>query len=610
MKNLFIVLIFISSSVCAECKLDGTSPFSAVKWEKELPVVRIDGQWITPTGFDQTSVADIISFCKREYRTDWKKRFSEDFVEVLCKMDQDLSKKMQVQWSSAGELKSTTVGLSGKNRKKALAFNDANPKQLTVVSPVALTKEQAIADAIQFRNLLRDYSSYLEIESKERFEEDVAKLLMKLEEEEIVQASMFARELGIILGRIGDRHSSIRSDQLKSSSKKFLPFVVAPWEGNKTVALRDTGGEYALWFEKYPILTEINRIPIAKVLEMADYEEVGAPEVARHMRQAAKINDVQFVFRQNGLMLPDTVEFTFSDADGTKSKSIRLSLSDEKYTWKDVGSCADNYYQYLRSKEYENLFKVLGNTGYIALPRMTDADRDPELFELVKSKMGEMKSTNALIIDIRDNGGGTRDLLRLLAPYFMVPESSPWVANLAKIRVDTSLTEDFDGASTRGLFVYDSPEFSDRDREAIDQFMSSFSPKVSFDDKQFSDFFYLILNAGATDETYYYGKPVYILMDEGSFSAASVFATALKGLSKVKLVGERSDGSSGMSKTFTLDNSWTRLRLSRMISFQRNGLTLDGYGTEPDILLQRDLDQILGKRDTQLESLLEIINSN
>lgn len=606
--NFYIGLLFFSSSIYAQCIQESTSPFSGVKWKSETPTVRVDKQWIFPLMFDETSVDEIISFCKKNYQTKWKKRFSEDFVEVLCEMNSAPNKAMEVQWKVGGSLKTATVSLSKKNRKKALAFNDENPLQTEAESPTSLTKEQAIADVIQFRKLLRVHSSYLQI-GDQNLEEDVEKFLKELEAMETIQTSVLARELGIILGRVGDRHSSIRSDRLTSDSKKFLPFAVAPWMGNKTVALQKNEGEYALLYEEYPVLIAINKLPIAKILEMADYEELRAPEVARHMRRVFKISDIQFVFSQNDLTLTDTAEFTFSDVKGEKTKSIRLSLSQEKYSWKDIGSCSDNYSQYLKSQEYEKLFKVLGNTGYIALPRMANPDSDPKFFELIKSKMDEMKNTNALVLDIRDNGGGRRDLLRLLAPYFMSPKSKPWVANLTKIRVDTSLTKDFDGASSRGLFVYDSPEFSDGDREAIDQFMNSFTSKVSFDEKQFSDFFYLILNAGVSDETYYYDKPVYVLMDEGSFSAASVFATALKGLNNVKIAGVRSDGSSGMSKIFTLDNSWTRLRLSRMISLQRNGLTLDGYGTAPDILLERDLDQILSKKDTQLQSLLEIIES-
>ena len=63
-----------------------------------------------------------------------------------------------------------------------------------------------------------------------------------------------------------------------------------------------------------------------------------------------------------------------------------------------------------------------------------------------------------------------------------------------------------------------------------------------------------------------------------------------------------------MSYRTELPNSKLVYRYSRMVSFQRNGLTLDGNGVEPDILLMRDLDHVLARHDSQLDDLLKIIN--
>lgn len=107
---------------------------------------------------------------------------------------------------------------------------------------------------------------------------------------------------------------------------------------------------------------------------------------------------------------------------------------------------------------------------------------------------------------------------------------------------------------------------------------------------------------------YYYSKPIYILMNERCFSAASVFASALKGLPNITLAGINTDGSSGRSQYYSLENSEIKIKLSSMISFQRNGKTLDTNGTEPDIILSKDFEQVLENRDTQLTELLLTIN--
>jgi C-terminal processing protease CtpA/Prc len=100
------------------------------------------------------------------------------------------------------------------------------------------------------------------------------------------------------------------------------------------------------------------------------------------------------------------------------------------------------------------------------------------------------------------------------------------------------------------------------------------------------------------------------LVNEASFSAASVFASAFKGLPNVKIVGEVTDGSSGDSRTLNLKHSNIEVKVYTMLSFQRNGKTLDGNGTQPDILIQADEKQVLNGYDSQLNNLLKIINDN
>lgn len=45
-----------------------------------------------------------------------------------------------------------------------------------------------------------------------------------------------------------------------------------------------------------------------------------------------------------------------------------------------------------------------------------------------------------------------------------------------------------------------------------------------------------------------------------------------------------------------------------MVSFQKNGQLLDGIGTKPDIVIERNLDQIFWKEDHQLNKTIELIN--
>ena len=46
-----------------------------------------------------------------------------------------------------------------------------------------------------------------------------------------------------------------------------------------------------------------------------------------------------------------------------------------------------------------------------------------------------------------------------------------------------------------------------------------------------------------------------------------------------------------------------------MLSFQRNGKTLDGNGTKPDVYIPEEEEQVLEGNDFQLKRLIEIINN-
>jgi C-terminal processing protease CtpA/Prc len=56
--------------------------------------------------------------------------------------------------------------------------------------------------------------------------------------------------------------------------------------------------------------------------------------------------------------------------------------------------------------------------------------------------MPRFAGARGLIIDIRDNRGGTRSVLRELYPYFVSAFDPPHVANAAKYRLYSEFTYD------------------------------------------------------------------------------------------------------------------------------------------------------------------------
>ncbi|MDR6300249.1 S41 family peptidase [Mesonia maritima] len=275
-----------------------------------------------------------------------------------------------------------------------------------------------------------------------------------------------------------------------------------------------------------------------------------------------------------------------------------LPVSDKRNIWFDMCSLwiKRKYSDFRKDKNYDlnKLDRWLTDSiAYLAIPIMISYEENPNLEFYLKSTMKKYRNSKAFIIDIRSNGGGTRDILKTLSKYLVKPEQSPWIANVAYVRSDQFLNEDISSMQSRYLFNYNSELLSDIDRKAIDILKKKY--KTEYSVNKFSKPFYMVLHSNGSP----LNCPIYILVNEKTFSATSVFTSAFTGLPNVKIVGVNTNGSSGRSEYFHLKNSNIRVKISTILSFQRNGKTLDAHGTQPDIVFEKDEMQMLGKEDSQ-----------
>jgi C-terminal processing protease CtpA/Prc len=577
---------------------DKASPFTAVGWENEEPSVKFEGVWYGFVALDTLSKARILNFCKSEYGDKWQKRFSEDLVEVLREMNHYPKKEVSLTLEVVGDTLHKVGVLLPANRQSVREYNLAELKRLAAFKKIS--KKCALKDLAQLQILLKRNASYLGLTGFD-YKSGIATIKASIQDSILVRDFGFAIQK--LIGELGDRHARVRG--FSSGLEGFLPFVVAPLE-KKVVALQSNkdGVGYRFFQSDFPYLKSIDGVLVNEFISSINWQDKYAPEAARLHRGVREIRQIgQQYYKLKG-HVPDAIAYTFTN--GKQDTTIVLSHSKKMNVWDDV---SDNYSSLLEEsiedETYDALFELKeNNVGYIRLPDMLDAEEDPKLFDLLTTKMEDFKETKALVIDIRYNGGGTRDLLMKLAPYFISPSSDPWVANVAKIRSDGKISRDDESMQERYLYSYSSDSFTGRDRSAIDAFLSGFNATWKYDESKYSESFFMVLSHEKGKNHYYYNKPIYILMNEGSFSAASVFASALKGLPNITLAGINTDGSSGRSQYYSLENSEIKVKLSSMISFQRNGNTLDTNGTEPDIVSSKDLEQVLGNRDTQLTELL------
>jgi len=437
---------------------------------------------------------------------------------------------------------------------------------------------------------------------------------LKYNDNKVIDKNEFGLFLTKVIGRIGDRHAYLKGYDFPNT--KFFPFAFAPHKGRVLVLKYvESNRNYDFVYSEYPVLKSIDGIPVDDLLPQILPEETLAPESAYFTRAVRKLRDIEEVFSQLGKEITTPLKITLSNNKEDRDTTIQVPLVNKK---KKINKWDEKFYRqffHLSEEDFNQkeviveLFNFEDSIGYFRIPDMVSRDEAPELYLYFNQFMRQIENkSQALIIDVRSNGGGVRDLIYELAGYFVHPDSI-YVVNAVRQRGELPLNEDFK-QDLHNRYLFAAEELDGREEMAVKKFNSVFEPIYDLDNTKYSQFHFAILNGKKlSKDKFYYEKPIYVLANERSFSAASLLVTMLKGLPNIKIVGVTTDGSSGNSERFELPQTEFRGKISTMVSFQKNGKILDGYGTQPDIEIERDLNQIQWKSDTQLEEVIEIIKT-
>jgi C-terminal processing protease CtpA/Prc len=245
-----------------------------------------------------------------------------------------------------------------------------------------------------------------------------------------------------------------------------------------------------------------------------------------------------------------------------------------------------------------------GNVGYLRIAQMVD---DVAFLDGLDASMQTFRDTKGLVIDVRGNGGGTRDALRRFAPYLLPANGAPVVGNVAAILLEKGKGAGPDALADRGLYQADWSGWTEAQRAAIAQFLRGFKPSWKLPAGRFSPWHFLVLDTKDNQKAFTYDKKVVVLIDRGCFSATDVFAAALGALPNVTLVGEATSGGSGRARGHRLGKSGLRLQLSTMASFRPDGVLFEGNGVVPDVAVSAEPVDLVGGADAVLQRALEVL---
>ena len=595
------------------------APFTAVRWDGDETQIEVDDEWLVLLAIDGNAIADILRFAKKQFGSRWQKRFGEDLVQVLSEMGNEPGDdvELSLQALDGKRLEDRRVKMTAANRRAVLASNRgrrtpaSSPRSTEPARRVErkhankvpaewrelfapdwldqdhegwrtpeLSRSQVEEDLDQLEWLLEDRFSYLELK---QVDYRAALDAIRVSAADGMTRGAFAIQLMKLLALFGDGHT--RSTDSKS---RLLP------PGSTTFLLEETdegivcfaGDRSGFLDEDHRFLEAIDGIEIEEwIAASATLSSGYSPPFAR--RQAIRnLRYLGWVAMELGESLADEITLTLTD--GKKAVDVTSPVGRQRAAYGSWPRTAS---------------KILdGNIGYV---RIMSMESDPAFIDALHYAMRACKDTDGLIIDVRGNGGGSRDALRTLFPYFMKKNENPHVVNLAryKLRADDPKSREGGYLDNRSLFPATWSGWSTDQAKAIKAFAKRFRPDWNVPKDEFSGWHYMLISPN--EDAYHYRKPVKMLINGDCFSATDIFASAFKARPGIELIGTTTGGGSGRSRGVTLANSELSFRLSSMASFQKTGSLYDGVGVEPDVIAKPIPTDFLGRSDSVLDLALE-----
>jgi C-terminal processing protease CtpA/Prc len=230
------------------------------------------------------------------------------------------------------------------------------------------------------------------------------------------------------------------------------------------------------------------------------------------------------------------------------------------------------------------VMKINGFGGFV------DAERKKNLKVFYQESFDEMqqKGTRALVLDLRDNGGGADELGKLLLSYLI---DQPF-----KYYDDLVINNDhFEMMKYAGR-----PDFKISDKQAErgadGKFHATSHPNWGINQPSKPTFT---------------GK-VFILINGGSFSTTSEFLSQAHYHKRAVFIGEESGGgyygnSSGMTPLVTLPNTKLGLRVPLVTYYMAvSGYKAASHGVVPDYPVNHTVDDLIAARDKDMDLALQL----
>jgi carboxyl-terminal processing protease len=231
-------------------------------------------------------------------------------------------------------------------------------------------------------------------------------------------------------------------------------------------------------------------------------------------------------------------------------------------------------------------WSVLGNEpgrtiGYLRVDRFDDGAA-----EIADTAMAELKSTKALIIDVRNNSGGNTSALRLGA-YFTDIGEKPVLALFARPYLEAL------GHPVTKADVLKAPK-------ALRAYTDATVFKAVSDGGGGAVFYNEEIGAAR------YGKPVIVLTSEDTGSSGDGFARFMHTNTKARLLGRTTAGKILSGEDFPIGEGWS-VTLPAQGLWDGDGVDISDRAVSPDITIPLGRAALCSGRDVDIEQALDLL---
>ncbi len=411
---------------------------------------------------------------------------------------------------------------------------------------------------------------------------------IRLSLDEKTRVNSFELQVAKLISLFCDGHARMQHHSSEYLPAGYAPYLAGSYKGRTYLYNREGNG---LLDPGHPYVGIIDGRPIDEWMEAASYIVVKESPQWRLLQSLGNLRYVNYLRAELGLPLKDTISIELESADGKKKRTMEVDVARRP----------------ARGKAFpRGESRRIGDIGYLRIAQMTSSSR---FLNGLEEWMDKFRDTKGMIIDLRGNSGGTKDILLTLMPYFLKPGDPMRVIEFSTYRKPMDLPkahpDGFMMSSMSAQPVSSSHWKSDAQRAQIAKAIKAFEPQWKLPMEKFSDWHVLAFDSTMNPRCYYYAKPLIILQDSGTFSAGDIFLGGFKGLENTILMGMPSGGGNGWMDSYSLPNTGLGFVICQSAKFRPTGEPYDGVGVPPDVVMEALPADILGRSDTVLDAALK-----